>query len=188
MTINDRVVEAEPEETILSAALRAGIKIPNKCHNGQLKHFASCRLCMVEVVQGKRKRLVASCAFPARDGLEIKTETPQIVSIRKMLIELLWPTVPDYAKQYGVTKSRFPSGNSECNLCGQCVRYCNEVAKKGVAYFKGRGINRHIAIVPGLEQECVYCQKCMGLCTGGALMNMVHGCEVWKEKPAAAAK
>jgi bidirectional [NiFe] hydrogenase diaphorase subunit len=182
MTINEQVVETQPESTILEAALAAGIKIPNICHNGKLKHFGSCRLCMVEINNGKRTRLVASCAFQAQDGLIVKTETSQIVAIRKVLIELLWPTVPQYAKEYGITGSRFPAENTECNLCGQCVRYCAEVKKKNATYFKGRGISRHVEVVPGLEKECVYCQECFGLCTGGALVNITHGCKVFCEK------
>ena len=62
--IDGREIEALPGETILQAARREGIFIPSLCYSDATEPTNACRLCMVEVSEGKRTRLVASCAFP----------------------------------------------------------------------------------------------------------------------------
>ena len=54
-----------------------------------------------------------------------------------------------YGKDYGVTRSRFQPGMTDCSLCGLCVRYCAEVKKAGKLYFKGRGVDRAPAMLDG---------------------------------------
>ncbi len=128
---------------------------------------------MVEIVKGKRRRVVASCCYPAEEGLIVTTTTPEIQRIRKMIIELLWPASAQLGKRYGITKSRFVPELTDCHLCGLCVRYCTEVAKKNALYFQGRGIDRRVAFTPGIA-ECDSCRACFGLCTGGWLVA-AHG-------------
>lgn len=167
--INGKDIKAESGMTILSAANQAGITIPNLCHNDELKPYGACRLCLVEITKGSRKQHVASCVYEVKEGLVVETNTPKIEKFRKMIIELLWPASQNLAKEFGITQSRFDSENKDCTLCGLCVRYCNEIKKSDVIYFKGRGINRKIEFIPELENECVDCLKCLGLCTGGLL-------------------
>ena len=62
---------------------------------------------------------------------------------------------------------------TDCSLCGLCVRYCAEVAKKNALYFQGRGINRRVAFIPGIA-DCDSCRECFGLCTGGWIVSE-HG-------------
>ena len=76
------------------------------------------------------------------EGLSVQTESEKVKRIRKMIIELLWPAWQQYADEYGVKKSRFQTGMTDCSLCGLCVRYCAEVKKENALYFKGRGIDR----------------------------------------------
>ena len=49
ITANDRRIEAEPGETILSALTRAGIHVPTLCHMKKLTPTGACRICVVEV-------------------------------------------------------------------------------------------------------------------------------------------
>lgn len=173
MQIDGREVAASEGTTVLQAAREAGIEIPTLCNNEQLKPSGACRMCMVEIVKGTRRRLVASCCYPAQEGLVVTTDTPKIRKIRKLIIELLWPSWGRLAPKYGVTKSRFVPELTDCSLCGLCVRYCTEVAKKNVVYFKGRGINRRVAFAPGAD-ECDFCRQCFSLCSGGWLIT-AHG-------------
>ena len=167
LQIDGKELQVEEGKTILEAAKAGGIDIPTLCHSDKLKPYGACRLCMVEVTKGKRTRLVASCMYEVEDGLVVKTDTEQVKKIRRMIIELLWPSLTDLAKEYGVTASRFRPKETECNLCGLCVRYCSEVKKLDAVYFKGRGIDRELAIVPELARECAFCHECHELCTGG---------------------
>jgi bidirectional [NiFe] hydrogenase diaphorase subunit len=172
MKINGKDIVTEEDKTVLQAALAAGIDIPHMCYSEQLKPYGACRLCMVEITKGTRKRLVASCAYPAEEGLVVETDTPKIQKIRKMLVELLWPSAPKLAEQYGITESRFSNDHTDCSLCGLCVRYCTELGDKKALFFKGRGVNREIGIVPELADNCVYCQKCFSFCNGGKLLEL----------------
>ncbi|MGH7703630.1 MAG: 2Fe-2S iron-sulfur cluster-binding protein, partial [Gemmatimonadales bacterium] len=45
LTINGRAVAASPEETIFTAARRAGFAIPSLCASEHLAPVGSCRLC-----------------------------------------------------------------------------------------------------------------------------------------------
>jgi bidirectional [NiFe] hydrogenase diaphorase subunit len=173
MEIDGKAVKAREGMMLLEVAREAGIDIPTLCSSEQLKPSGVCRLCMVEIVKGKRRRVVASCCYPAEEGLIVTTTTPEIQRIRKMIIELLWPASAQLGKRYGITKSRFVPELTDCSLCGLCVRYCAEVAKKNAIYFQGRGIDRRVAFTPGIA-ECDSCRACFGLCTGGWLVA-AHG-------------
>ena len=171
LEIDGKKIEAPAKSTILQAAQANGIDVPNLCHNDKLECYGACRLCMVEIDNNGRKKLVASCAYPVEQGLVVKTNSEEILKMRRMIVELLWPTTPELASRLGVTSSRFAAQETNCHLCGLCVRYCNEVKKRNVVYFKGRGIDRRPAIVPGMENECVYCRECFDLCSGGWIVS-----------------
>jgi len=167
LEIDGKKVHAKEGATILEVARENGIYIPTLCHNDELKPSGVCRLCMVEISKNKRTKLVASCVYPVEKNLVVKTNSEKIRKIRRMIVELLWPTVPALAKEFEVEKSRFVPEHTECCLCGLCVQYCAEVRKLNAVYFKGRGINREVAILPEMVDECAYCTKCYGLCPGG---------------------
>lgn len=171
LQIDGKEVQAEEGKTILEAAMADGIDIPTLCHSDKLKPYGACRLCMVEITKGERTKLVASCVYEVEDGLIVRTDSERIMKIRRMIIELLWPSLSSLAEKYGVTASRFRSKETECNLCGLCVRYCSEVKKLDAVFFKGRGIDRELAIVPELAKECAFCHECHELCTGGWIVT-----------------
>ena len=60
---------------------------PNLCHNGELKHYGGCSLCVVEA-EGSPK-LLRACSTEAQDGQVIYTESERVVRTRKTSIELL---------------------------------------------------------------------------------------------------
>jgi len=171
LRIDGQVLQVEEGKTILEAAKSCGIDIPTLCHSDKLEPYGACRLCMVEITKGERTRLVASCVYEVEDDLIVRTDTEQVKKIRRMIIELLWPSLTNLAEEYGVTASRFWPEETECNLCGLCVRYCSEIKKLDAVYFKGKGIDREIAIVPELAKECAFCHECHELCTGGWIVT-----------------
>jgi len=171
LKIDGKKVQAKEGATILEVARENDIYIPTLCHHNELKPSGTCRLCMVEISKNKRTKLVASCVYLVEENLVVKTDSKKIRKIRKMIVELLWPTVPALAEEFGVEKSRFVPEHTECCLCGLCVQYCAEVKKLNAVYFKGRGINRQVAILPELADECAYCEECYGLCPGGWIVT-----------------
>ena len=171
LKINGKSVTSPEGATILEAAKRAGVSIPTLCHNDKLEPYGGCRLCIVEIVRKGQRRLVASCVYQVEENLEVETHSEKVKRIRRTIIELLWPAAQNHALECGVTKSRFRTENTDCSLCGICVRYCAEVKKTNALYFKGRGIDREVALVPDLGRECVYCRECFGFCTGGKILS-----------------
>ncbi len=166
--VNNRIIEAEAGETILSTLKRANIHVPTLCHMEGLLPTGACRLCVVEV-EGMNG-LIPSCSYPVREGLKIYTNSPRAVRARKTIIELLLANHPDdclycvrnkscqlqdLAEEYGVRERRLSAEKNEytidqtspsivrdqakCILCGKCVRVCEEIQNIGAIDFAGRG-------------------------------------------------
>ncbi|MBO4220442.1 MAG: (2Fe-2S)-binding protein [Clostridia bacterium] len=87
VTINGREITAYKGETILSAALRSGIEIPNMCYDKKLKVYGACGLCVVEA-QGVPK-LLRACSATLSDGMVINTDSPRAKQARKIALELI---------------------------------------------------------------------------------------------------
>ncbi len=73
--INNQPVEVEDGATVLEAAQVLGIKIPTLCYHKALSSYGGCRLCLVELDDGRRKRIQTSCVYPAQEGLKVFTDT-----------------------------------------------------------------------------------------------------------------
>ncbi len=171
LKIDGKEVRAEEGMTVLEAARSAGIEIPTLCHHDKLEPFGACRLCIVEVQERGRKKLVVACVFLAADGLVVTTRSEKIDRIRKMIIELLLAHAPDsfklrqLAEEYGADRNRFEKEASFCIHCGLCVRYCAEVKQKYAVGFIDRGIRKEISFIPEIAaKECPDCKECFPLC------------------------
>jgi len=162
LEIDGKQVKAEPGATVLEAARGAGIDIPTLCVHEKLAPYGACRICSVEVDKGGKTQIVASCGYPAEDGLVVRTRSPRIDRIRKLLVELVAPQaiyegdlggpLKKLADDYGADIHRFESRlnvkSHRCILCGLCVRYCDEVIGAPAIGFVGRGIERRVVFFP----------------------------------------
>ncbi len=185
LTIDGATAQVPEGTTVLEAARKLGVDIPTLCNHPKLEPHGACRMCMVDVERNGRKRTVASCAYPAQDGLVVTTSTPKLERMRKLIVELLWPAWTTPAKKYGLTGSRFSGAIPDCSLCGLCVNYCQDVAKKNAIYFQGRGIDRHVAFAPGMARECADCRECFNLCSSGWIVSRyaTEASELWEDNP-----
>ncbi len=176
LQIDGREVTASKGMTVLEAARKEGITIPTLCHHEKLEPYGGCRLCMVEIEERGRKKLVASCLYPVEKDLVVNTKSEKVVRIRKTILELLLAHAPDafdlqdLAKEYGADKNRFAKEPSFCIHCGLCVRYCAEIKKKFAIGFVDRGTRREISFIPEIAaKECWECKECFELCPTEAL-------------------
>ncbi len=118
--INGKEVEFESGMTILQACELAGAEIPRFCYHERLSIAGNCRMCLVEM--DKSRKPIASCAMPATEGMNIKTNTEMVEKARKGVMEFLLANHPldcpvcdqggecdlqDQSLYYGVDKSRF---------------------------------------------------------------------------------
>ena len=178
ITIDGKEVDAEPGQTILEVARINGIHIPTLCYHPALKPFGACRLCSVEIERHGRKRVVTACNYPVEDGLEVRTDSPEIIEIRKMLIELLLARCPEekriqeLAREYGVAepRSRFTLENEHCILCGLCARVCEELVGVSAINFISRGVERKVGTpYEELSDDCIGCGSCALVCPTEAI-------------------
>ncbi len=171
LQIDGKEVSARKGMTILEAAQGAAISIPTLCHHEKLEPFGGCRLCIVEVEDRDRTKLVVSCVYLAEENLIVRTRTEKVDKIRKTILELLLthapdsPVLQDLAREYGANPNRFEKDPSFCIHCGLCVRYCAEVKKKNAVGFVDRGIRKEISFIPEIaSKECNSCKECFSLC------------------------
>jgi len=171
LTINGADVTVPNGSTILEAAQFMGFPIPTLCHMEGLSPYGACRLCVVEIGEGPRSKLVSSCTYPAEEGLKVRTASERVVKARRMVIELLLATCPqskviqDIASEHHVSRQRFKQEHDDCILCGLCTRMCHEQMMSGAIGFRGRGERRSLGTPFDKESEiCRRCGGCMYVC------------------------
>ena len=171
LTINGLPVSVEPGTTLLEAAQFLGFPIPTLCHMEGLSPYGACRLCVVEVGEPGKTRLVTACTFPAQEGLQVRTASSRVLKARRMIIELLLGTCPqskviqDLASAHNVRQQRFRQEYEDCILCGLCVRMCAEQMVAKAIGFRGRGERRSIGTPFDMTSEvCRFCGGCMYVC------------------------
>jgi len=161
--IDNIKVRAEEGTTILDAAKEVDIKIPTLCAMSELGFTpGSCRICVVEVVG--IPALVAACAYPVREGLEIHTNNKRVVRARKMTLEFLLANHPldcmtceksgscileDLAYDLSIKKSRFEQNKKEITIDNNNPFIARELDK------------------------CVLCGRCVEICNEIQQSNII---------------
>lgn len=187
LTIDDKLVSASEEQTILEAAQDAGIEIPTLCHLEGLGDVGACRLCLVEIA-GSNK-LSPACVTKVAEGMEVRTSTDRLRHYRRMILELLFAErnhlcavcvsnghceLQTLAAAQGMDHVRFdyrfppyPVDNTHrmfsldhnrCILCTRCVRVCWHVEGAGTKSVAGRGT--HSRIIHDLSQPWTDSETC----------------------------
>ena len=90
--INGIAVSVPKGSTVLDAARAAGVEIPTLCFMKEKNEIGACRICMVEVDEGRGKRLVASCVYPVSEGMKVYTNTQKVMDSRRTSLELILST------------------------------------------------------------------------------------------------
>ncbi len=180
LKVNDIEVEVEDGLTVLQACEKAGVEIPRFCYHEKLSIAGNCRMCLVEME--KSTKPIASCAMPAAEGMNIKTNTPFVEKARKGVMEFLLANHPldcpvcdqggecdlqDQSMFYGVDKSRFkenkravpekhmgPLIKTQMTRCIHCTR-CVRFATEvaGVSELGAIGRGEDMQITTYLEQS-----------------------------------
>jgi bidirectional [NiFe] hydrogenase diaphorase subunit len=184
VSINGTKHQFEEGITVLEAARSIGISIPTLCHNDYLKPYGGCRLCLVEQVG--RPALMPACTAVVADNLEIVTDSDRIAASRRFVIELLLARCPgseklqELAKEHSIAYDnpesldivgsyllgRAPKREeTDCILCGLCVRVCQEVTERHALSISNRGIDRKVS-PPFLKyaETCIGCGACAYVC------------------------
>ncbi len=177
ITIDGIDIEVTAGETIMEAAKRAKIFIPGLCFDEATGGGNNCRLCMVELEERGRQRLVAACAFLVKDGLVITTSTERVSRIRKTLLELMYLQAPKnetilaLMEKCGVAppaslpmKAEGKNGIDGCILCSRCVNACAHLGAAAISTI-GRGVIKEVNTPYGKAADvCIGCGACAEVC------------------------
>ena len=154
LKINNIDIEIEEGLTVLQACEKAGVEIPRFCYHERLSIAGNCRMCLVEIE--KSPKPIASCAMPAIDGMNIKTNTPLVEKARKGVMEFLLANHPldcpvcdqggecdlqDQSMFYGVDKSRFKENK-------------RQVPEKNLG-----------PLIKTIMTRCIHCTRCIRFAT-----------------------
>ena len=154
LKINNIDIEIEEGLTVLQACEKAGVEIPRFCYHERLSIAGNCRMCLVEIE--KSPKPIASCAMPATDGMNIKTNTPLVEKARKGVMEFLLANHPldcpvcdqggecdlqDQSMFYGVDKSRFKENK-------------RQVPEKNLG-----------PLIKTIMTRCIHCTRCIRFAT-----------------------
>ena len=156
--VNGIAVSVPKGTTVLEAAHKAGVDIPTFCYMKEINEIGACRICMVEVNEGRGFRLVASCVYPlAFDNTEIRTNSPKVLDSRRKTLELILST-----------------HDRKCLSCvrsGRCElqALCNEMGIEDETNYEGEKqvyeIDNSAAHMYRDNNKCILCRRCVAACS-----------------------
>ena len=153
LNINGKDVKTEAGKTVLEAALDNDIYIPTLCYHPDLSPFGACRLCIVQI-EGIRG-LPTSCTTTAKEGMVVKTDTPEIRQVRKIAMELILAAHPD--------DCLVCSQNLSCEL--QAVaQYIGVEQKRLKNSINEKPINTSNPLFNHDMSKCILCGRCVRAC------------------------
>ena len=163
LKINGLDVSAPAGSTILEAAHIAGIRIPSLCFLKEINEIGACRMCIVEV-KGARN-LVAACVHPINEGMEVRTNTPELIAARKRTLELI---LSDHDKK---CLSCVRSGNCELQAL------CQELGVADENYFSGEvnhyELDTSAAHMVRDNNKCILCRRCSAVCEKSQAVGVI---------------
>ncbi len=153
LSINQKKVSFSPGQSILEVARDHGFEIPTLCYLKDCTPTGACRMCLVEI-EGARS-LVASCAMPASDGMEIQTDTEKVHTARKLNVELLLSS--------GDHNCLICEASGDCELQALAYRYgVKEVRFQGrTQEYPTEDLN---PLIIRDFSKCILCGRCVQAC------------------------
>ncbi len=186
MTILINGSEFEPAGSLLDAVLAAGVDLPHLCKDDNLPVIGACRTCLVEA----DGRIVAACSVPATSVARVDTETPQVVRIRRGVLELTAGMGPSHDEHTGgpcsdlaaqafardaadvlryhprdrdredASGSFFSFHEAACILCGRCVVACQDLQHIGAIGLSGRATKTRVTAGADVTFRQSICTAC----------------------------
>ncbi len=167
LTVDGTPLSVPDGASVLDAVLRLDGALPHLCREPNAPPQGACRTCLV-AIDGAR-RWPAACVTPARDGMVVRTDDPEVERTRRAVLELTLAMQPAHgpvanflrddelhtaATQYGLTAPRFARApkraldesnpffslnHADCILCNRCVQACEDIQHIGAITMVGHG-------------------------------------------------
>ncbi len=155
LKINGIDVTVPKGSTVLEAARKAGIEIPTLCFMKEKNEIGACRICMVEVNEGRGFRMVTACVYPASEGMQVLTNSEKVQKSRKTTLELILSTHDK--------KCLSCARSTNCELQKLCRDYGVEEGA-----FEGFKPTYELDYsTPHLVRDnnkCILCRRCVAVC------------------------
>jgi len=155
LSINGLLVKVPEGTTILEAAKKLNFRIPTLCNHDDLCVAGNCRVCVVEQLGGKT--LLAACAVPVNEGMQILTNSLKVRAARKHVIELLLSEHrADCTKCYK---------NGKCELQDLSNEFCvGDHLLLDLVNHKNFTIDMFSPSIQKDDSKCIRCQRCVRTC------------------------
>lgn len=198
--IDGKTFEAENGKMIIEVADEAGIHIPRFCYHKKLSVAANCRMCLVEVENGRKP--VPACATPITNGMKVFTKSKEALHSQKVVMEFLLINHPldcpicdqggecelqDISMGYGEDESQYTENKrsvdddnlgtlistemTRCIHCTRCVRFGEEIAGLRELGATGRGEHMQIGTYVQHSMKSEVSGNIIDLCPVGALTS-----------------
>ncbi|WP_370297810.1 NADH-quinone oxidoreductase subunit NuoG [Qipengyuania mesophila] len=151
VTVDGQEIEVPDGATVLQACELAGKEIPRFCYHERLSIAGNCRMCLVEVKPGPPKPQ-ASCALPATEGQEIRTDSEMVKTAREGVMEFLLINHP--------LDCPICDQGGECDLQDQSVAY----GRGGSRYHENkRAVTEKYMgpLIKTVMTRCIHCTRCV---------------------------
>ena len=151
VTVDGQEIEVPDGATVLQACELAGKEIPRFCYHERLSIAGNCRMCLVEVKPGPPKPQ-ASCALPATEGQEIRTDSQMVKTAREGVMEFLLINHP--------LDCPICDQGGECDLQDQAVAY----GRGGSRYHENkRAVTEKYMgpLIKTIMTRCIHCTRCV---------------------------
>ncbi|MFH0870609.1 MAG: NADH-dependent [FeFe] hydrogenase, group A6 [archaeon] len=153
--LNNQEVICSPEEYLFEIAKREGIHIPHFCQHERLERTANCRLCVIEIEQNGKRRIVTSCSTKPAEGMNVYTHTPKVLEARRINIELL-----------------LANHDLNCPICPKNLvcklqKYAGDLMIKDIRFM---GARKNLPVdesSPSIRRDnnrCILCGRCVKMC------------------------
>jgi len=146
--LDGKIATAEKGQTIVEAAKQNGVYIPTLCNFEGAKPKGCCRMCTIKI----NNRYMTACTTPVADGMEVQNNTPEILDIRKSIIELLFVTGNHFCPACE------KSGN--CELQALAYRFQMMVPRFPFT-FPQKGIDASSPLIIKDQNRCIACKRCI---------------------------
>jgi len=178
MLIDGKEIEFKEGKTILELARENDIYIPTLCDHEYLESFGACRMCLVQV-EGMRGYTTA-CTTPAKDGMNVTTNSDNINELRRAIFELIMTEHPNSCvvcsmaefcneKNCGLQKSGHITGCQTCPNRDHCeLRIVGEhIGFENIRFhtlYKNLPLERYDPFFDRDYNICIHCGRCVRVC------------------------
>jgi NADP-reducing hydrogenase subunit HndD len=154
ISINDKPYSVAACQTIMQAADECGYHIPRLCYHPKLSIEGACRVCLVEV-EGSRN-FVASCSHPVAEGMKIRTDSKEIRTARRDIVELLLSNHP--MDCHTCERDSICELQRLAHVTGMRHRHFEGERKHYAEDLSGTSVIRN-------PDKCILCGRCVRMCS-----------------------